>query len=383
MVSGHLFPHLFVNDGEAKPHGVDLVVIPVAGVPHACHAEHFVIVPALSVGQIAVGHDIFGRQYLADVVGIDEVQEALPEFLIDILLAVTGECLVKGEVDAFPDLVRILRIRAVADGVVGIYVDMVDTAVVRGHGGDHAVEFLAALFLGQDLLLQGQFFLLQGQFFLQLLLPDPALCLGLLDPGHLCDIHAHAQKAQPAGAVLEGQLGGLEVAHEAFGVRDILKKYIGLRHGGRLPVVLDEVVSRHRVKDIVVGQADNALRRGLVGILREGLVAGQVAAGRDILGKGHGRHVGQQGADGPHQVRHPSGCPRLLRQAQVVLLRPLVDLGEQENIGEHDADEETAGLEGIDGVHGDPVGIDKDSEGRDEREAQSCQQGPPVCLVFS
>ena len=72
-----------------------------------------------------------------------------------------------------------------------------------------------------------------------------------------------------------------------------------------------------RVEYFGVGQPDHARRAFLFGKLGEGLVAGQVDAGRGVLGKGHAGHVVQHRADGVVQRLYPAG---LLRRAPVFCL---------------------------------------------------------------
>ena len=62
----HGFAHFRVDHREADAHGVDDVVVPVGRVAHARHAQHFIIICAVSVGEIAVGDDVLGGQRAAD-----------------------------------------------------------------------------------------------------------------------------------------------------------------------------------------------------------------------------------------------------------------------------------------------------------------------------
>ena len=164
---------------------------------------------------------------------------------------------------------------------------MVDAAIVRGQGRDHLVLLHALALLLQQLLLE----VLAA---LQLYGLDPALRLLAGHAGHCGHVHAEAQRAQAAGLVGELHLGGLEVAREARRVRHVLDEDVGLVHGQSLLVVLHEVGRRDRVEDLCVGQADHILRRTFVGVLGEGLVAGEIDPRRGILGEHHGGHVGEQ-----------------------------------------------------------------------------------------
>ena len=138
------------------------------------------------------------------------------------------------------------------------------------------MQLAAALLLQQPLL--------ERQLFLQGLLLRPAFGFRRFDPGHLGDIHAHAEKAQPAGGVPEFELGRLKVAkHGSLRVRHILEEHIGPLHRQRLPVVLNEVCGGLGVKNLMVGQPNHVLRARFPGIFGKRLVAGEIDARLRVL----------------------------------------------------------------------------------------------------
>ena len=55
-----------------------------------------------------------------------------------------------------------------------------------------------------------------------------------------------------------------------------------------------------------------------------------------------------------------------------------MDLPEKKNVSKHDAQEKAAGLEGIDGIHRDPVGVDEYAQGRNKGKTQHGQQSSAV-----
>ena len=114
------------------------------------------------------------------------------------------------------------------------------------------------------------------------------------DAHYIRNVRAHAEKAKAPIRIYEFQLRRLELSPVAGSIRHVLVKYIRLIHGKRHLVILDEVRSCRRVKDLRVSEARHSFRSLLVGIVREGLVAGEVSPGLNVLREGHGRHVGQK-----------------------------------------------------------------------------------------
>ena len=258
---------------------------------------------------------------MPDIFRINEVHEAVPVGLCHIIHPVGSEEFT--ECDVLPDsgAVDYRIIRPVTDPFIRIQINIIYTTIIRGHGRDHLGLLVPLLLLGQQ-------FFLEPEFFLQFLLPG----LRSLDPGHLRHIHAHAQGAEPAGFIGKFHLGGLQVPDSlAAGIRHILKEDVRFIHIDRLLVILNEMVCRILVKDIMVSQSDHALRRILVGILGKGLVAGQIFPCFCILGKAHGRHIGKEGCHRTHQVCQLSGGLHFLHQPHILcfldfsLLQSLLD----------------------------------------------------------
>ena len=102
-------------------------------------ADHFIILAPVAPRQVTVGDDGFGHKAGADIVRVDESHETVPVHLRDAVIGIPGKALEIREVDARPGLLMILGIVAVADAVVLVKIDIVDAAIIRGHGGDHAV----------------------------------------------------------------------------------------------------------------------------------------------------------------------------------------------------------------------------------------------------
>ncbi len=315
VVLCHGFPHLFIDHGKSEADRMDFVVIPVPGVPHACHPEHFIIFDAVSARKIPVNDDRFRIQRFPDIDGIDELQEILLIFRIHIPFAVIDKSLMIREMHALRRLVRIPRISTVANSIVRIQIDMVDAAVIGGHCSDHTVQlFLLFLFLDQ--------LLLQCQLLFQFLLLGVRFRFRRLNARHLRDIHAHAEQALSPVRIRKFGLCRLQIPENGAGrVRNILKENIRGVHGDRLLIVFHEMIRRLRIEDLMVRQTDDLLRMLLAGVFRKSLVAGKIPSGLDILGKAHGGHIGQQGCNGAHQVRQLCGRLHLLHQAAVLLLR--------------------------------------------------------------
>ena len=288
MILCHGFPHFRIDHREAHADLVNDIIITLSGMTDAGHAQHLVVLRAVSSRQVAICHDGFRLQRAPDMIRIDKAAKSLPVFLIHILLAVFGEACVIGKMHAHRDLIRIVRVRPIADGIIFVHVDKVNAPIVGGHGRDHAVQLLLAGFLRQQLLMQ-------GKLFFKLLLFCPGFCFRGLDPGQFRNIHAHAQQAEPSGRFPEGDLGRLQVVeNRSRGIRHVLQKYVRLVHGHCLAVVFHKVIRGSLVKDLMICQPDDFLRFCFPGIFREGLVAGKIFAGCDLLGKAHGGHVGQQ-----------------------------------------------------------------------------------------
>ena len=264
------------------------MVIPLIRMPDAGHAQHLIVFRPVSYRQIPIGDNRFRRQCLPHMFRINEPQEALPEFRRHKPLPILPEPCMVGEMFPHRRLFRITGIRPIAHGIIVVHIHMVHAAIVRGQGGNHAVQFLLTVFLCRQLFIQ-------RQLFLQLLLLCPCLCLRRLDPGHLRHIHTHAQQAQPARGFPERDLGRLQIAEiRSGGIRHILEKDMCFPHGHGLAVILHEMIRRRRIKYLMIRQADHFLRSGFPGVFRECLVAGKVSAGGNFLGKAHGGHIGQQ-----------------------------------------------------------------------------------------
>ena len=71
--------------------------------------------------------------------GSMKLQKALAVALRHAVFGIPGEALVDREMHARRRLLPVGRVVAVADAVVLVQVDVVHAAIVRGHGGDHAV----------------------------------------------------------------------------------------------------------------------------------------------------------------------------------------------------------------------------------------------------
>ena len=281
-------PHLRVDDREADAHGVDDMVVAVRRVAHARHAQHLVILDAVAAGQVAVGDDALGGQGAADVVGLDELEEALLILLVHVALPVVLEALEEGELGALLVVVGIVGVGAVADGFVGVQVHVVDAAVVRGHGGDHVVQLGAVLLLLEQLLLEGQALLhlpLLG------LLPQLALAHVLV---HVLEAADHAQLAvrhvQPGEFDAEIALGA--VGHLPQIVDVVL---------GTLPQMRHDAVQRQLLPQArLVRIGHHVLDVGVLGLGVLHVVQG-VAVGHGVLrlpvgvapveGEGLGLHV--------------------------------------------------------------------------------------------
>ena len=85
------------------------------------------------------------RQTAADIVRVDEGQKALAVHLGDAVFGVPGQTRKIGEMLAHGCLFGIMRVAAVAHGIVCVEVGIINAAVVRGHGGDHAVRLGAGM----------------------------------------------------------------------------------------------------------------------------------------------------------------------------------------------------------------------------------------------
>ena len=69
----------------------------------------------------------------------------------------------------------------------------------------------------------------------------------------------------------------------------------------------------------------------------------------------------------------------LLRQKLFPQLNSLLmDVRQQEDIGKHDSHEKAPGLEGIDDIHGNPLGIDEYAQRRDNGKSEGFAQGTSV-----
>ena len=315
VILRHGFAHLFVDNRESHAHPVHQVIVPLPGMADAGHAQHLVVFRAVSSGQIAVGDDGFCFQRLPHVLRIDKAQESLPVFRIHVPPAVIRETFMVRKMDPLLGMVRIVDVRPVAHGVVLVHVHIVDAPVIGGHGRDHVVQFPLAVFLGQQLFVQ-------RQLLLQLLLLRPGLGFRRFDPGHFRHVHAHTQQAQPSGRLPEGELGGLQVAERlTLCVRHVLKENVGLFHGHGPAVVLHKMIRRRPVKDLVIRKPHHLLGPRFPCVFREGLVAGKVFPGGNLLGKAHGGHIGQQRGNRGHQVRQFGRRLNLLRQPAVFFLR--------------------------------------------------------------
>ena len=200
--------------------------------------------------------------------GLDEGRQVGPIQVARGVLPAGGE-----EVRA-PPLQRAmagLGARAVLDVVVGHEVHVEEVEVVFGERVDDAFVDRAR---DEGLLVGG---LRLGA------LPLEAL--------HLGEVQGHAEQAQPPARVVELELGGLELARVARGVRHVLHDDDGLVPRQRPAVILREVRGDLLVEDLEVGEAHDPLGRGLVGEFGEGLVAGQVHAGLGVFGEAHRGHV--------------------------------------------------------------------------------------------
>ena len=158
LVLGHGIPHFGIDDGKPHSYRMYHVVLAVFRVMHPSHADHFVVFLAVPAGQVAVGDQLFVLERLADVRGLDELQESFAVFFRNAVVAVVPEPFQVGEMHSFGVLLVVFGVAAVTDGVILVEVHVIDAAVVRGHGGNHAVQ-LRPLFLAFQQLLFNLFVL--------------------------------------------------------------------------------------------------------------------------------------------------------------------------------------------------------------------------------
>ena len=297
----HRLAHFRIDHSESNAHLMHEIIIPLPGMADASHAQHLVVFYAVSFRQIAIGHDGFCFKPPPYILRIDKVEEALPVFRIHIPLAVLGESCMVREVHSYRGLVRITRVCPIANGVIRVHIHMIDAPVVRRHGRDHAVQFLLAVFLSHNLLMQ-------RKLFLQFLLFCTCLRFGSFDPGHLCYVHTHAQQAKPPGGFPESDFRRLQVMEiSTCRIRHIFEKDIGLVHRQGFAVIFHKMIRSGLIEDLMVCKSDDFFRTCLARVFCKGLVAGKIFPRRHFLGEAHGGHIGQHRGDRSHQLSQP-GC---------------------------------------------------------------------------
>ena len=300
VIFGHGFAHFRIDHGKAHTYLVHKVIIPLTRMAHTGHAQHLVVFYAVSFRQIAIGHDGFCFKPPPYILRIDKVEEALPVFRIHIPLAVLGESCMVREVHSYGGLVRITRVCPIANGVIRVHIHMIDAPVVRRHGRDHAVQFLLAVFLSHNLLMQ-------RKLFLQSLLFCTCLRFGGFDPGHLCYVHRHAQQAKPPRGFPESDFRRLQVMEiSTCRIRHIFEKDIGLVHRQGFAVIFHKMIRSGLIEDLMVCKSDDFFRTCLARVFCKGLVAGKIFPRRHFLGEAHGGHIGQHRGDRTHQLCQPS-----------------------------------------------------------------------------
>ena len=171
---------------------------------------------------------------------------------------------------AFFMLLVVVRIGAVADCVIVVEIHMVYTAVVRRHGGDHAVllkELILHRKAGFELLLLG-------------------FCFGLKSLGacDLSSVDAESEQTESALVIAELRLGGLKISDGSAGsVRHVLKEYVRVVHREGLAVILNEMIGGLFVEYLVVCKPDYLLRQAFARVFGKGLVAREIHTGIRVL----------------------------------------------------------------------------------------------------
>ena len=128
------------------------IIVPVFRVAHTCHAQHFIIICTISSCEITIGDDIPRGESGTNIIRIGKAPKVFSVFLIHIEIAVFPDPFEIWEMGTFQGLIRIVRIGAIADCVIGININVIYASIIGRHGRNHTVQVFLMFFLRKNLL---------------------------------------------------------------------------------------------------------------------------------------------------------------------------------------------------------------------------------------
>ena len=126
----HVLSHFGIDYGKAQTDGMNTVIFTFFDVAYTCDPDHLVIFSAVTFSEITVSEDGFFREALTDILRIYELQESFAVTLFNGIFRIPDKTVVEREFYSFFCLIIILRISSVADALVLVEIDIVDTAVI-------------------------------------------------------------------------------------------------------------------------------------------------------------------------------------------------------------------------------------------------------------
>ncbi len=135
------------------------MICAVVRMSDSCHPEHFITFVFPFPHEIAVGDDRLFFQGSTDIDRTDKVEEACAVIFRNIAFGIFCEDFMKGKLRSLCGGDVILVLIAVADAVIRIQIDIIDTPVIGSKRRDHVILLGAHFLLFQQLILQRNAFL--------------------------------------------------------------------------------------------------------------------------------------------------------------------------------------------------------------------------------
>ena len=135
----HGFTHLFINVGKSHTYGMDHVIVPVLHMPYTGNADHFIILLPFPSCEVTVRCHRLIDQLFPYIFGLYEFNEFFPVILIHTMVGIPLETFKIGEMNTFHRLLMVFRVSSVADSVIIIKIDMVNTPVFGRKRSYHLV----------------------------------------------------------------------------------------------------------------------------------------------------------------------------------------------------------------------------------------------------